>query len=392
MAVLPDINAHLIRPLQDIEPLSDDSGIQPQVLYQRVPGASNAVLSAALAANKTVLQNYNPAIPENRQQGVISAVYQLQSLLADFTGYASISLSSFNARMAIIACLSMVLKRHQKNKQQRKHIVLLKRLTEVAAVAEQMGLQVKFSDLENVTDYVNDECFAVVTSLPGLSDKQDVLQRLRSELEQLEIPLCIDGSGQYLLTEQKTIEWLQADILLLDVAAICGLNKGVNAVLANQLYAELLPLPIAACSEGVYRWSKLEDKPFSIGMLSTTPVNLHAIMHCLAYFRMQGFTAIGQQAVQSMVMARYLQQQLSQHGIQCEDVFESCGRCVLTLERLAVQTRMIELLMRTLNDFPISLQTLTFDNTLKLTLGNLHVLSFDQLQQLVEMFILRQDN
>ncbi len=392
MTVPAGFSAHQIRSAQELEALWAESSVPPDYLYQRIQETCSAVHLAGLVAQKTVLQNYNPAIADSRQQGAIAAVYQLQNLLSDLTGYPDVSLPCTNSRMAIFACLSMIGKRHQMNKQQRSYIVLTKGMSQVAAVATQMGLQIVYSAPDDFLNVINEDCFAVVMPLPGLSNKMDFAQTLKPGLEQLQIPLCVDGSDQYLLTDKKSVEWLQADILHLDVAALCGLDKGVNALLANQDFADLLPVPVAGYADGAYQWCKLQQRPLSIGMLSDVTIDLYAVIHCLAYIRMQGFAEMGRQATQSMVIARYLKQQISGRGVQCQDIPESCACCIITLESNPEQSKSINLLKWKLNELPISLQWYSSENRVEIKLGNLHVLSFDQLQQLAEMFILRQND
>jgi glycine cleavage system protein P-like pyridoxal-binding family len=389
MTLLPEISADQLRCVQDMETLCSNSGEQAKQLYQSLPVLSDAISTTLRIANKICPENYNSNIPDSRQQAALSTIFDLQQCLMVFTGYPSVSLAALNCRMAIFSSLSMTINYHLKKRQQRNYIVLIKGLDDVAHVANELNLRVIFSDLENISDLLNEECVAVVISLPGIDANIECLESLRGKLEQLDIPLYIDGSRQYLLAQNIPYEWLKADILHLDVGYICGLGKGGNAVLSNSKYADYLPLPMVGNNDEAYQWKTLSDSPLSIGMLSDTPVDLQVVLHCLIYFRMQGFAAIQQQAIQSMLMASYIAQQINQAGIKTEGVSGAGGCCVVVIRNEMASSESIDQLLDSLSELPIRLQIQCQNNYLKITLANLHQLNFDQLHLLIEMFILQ---
>ncbi len=392
MNLLPEISTDQLRGIKDIESLCSNSGAQMNALYQSIALESNAILTASRIANKICPEGYNLKIPDSMQQGILSTIFDLQQRIALFTGYPSVSLAAVNRRMAIFACLSMVIKHQQKNRRQRNQIVLMKGLDEVADVAKELNLRVRFLNPENITDFLNDGCAALVVSLPGIDANVNYLESIRGKLDQLDIPLYLYGSGQYLLALSEASEWLRADILHLDVAYICGLDKGCNAVLSNAKFSGYLPVPMAGKNDETYQWKTLAENPLSVGMLSDASLDPQATLHCLIYFRMQGFSALQQQAVQSMVMASYLRQQFNQAGIKTEEVPDAAGRCVIVIENEMANSKFIDQLLVSLSELPIRLGIQLLDQYLKITLANLHLLNFEQLHRLIEMFILQHRN
>ncbi len=389
MNLLPEISADQLRGIKDIESLCSNSGEQMNALYQSIALESNAILTASRIANKICPEGYNSKIPDSRQQGVLSTIFDLQQRIAVFTGYPSVSLAAFNRRMAIFACLSMVIKHQQKNRQQRNQIVLMKGLDEVADVAKELNLRVRFLDPQNISDFLNDDCAALVLSLPGIDANVNYLESIRGKLDQLDIPLYIDGSGQYLMALSEASEWLRADILHLDVAYICGLDKGCNAVISNAKFSGYLPVPMASKNDEACQWITLAENPLSVGILSDVPLDLQAALHCLIYFRMQGFAALQQQAVQSMVMAGYIEQQINQAGMKTEEVLMAAGRCVILIENEMADSKFIDRLLVSLGELPLRLGIQLQDQYLRITLANLHRLNFEQLHRLIDMFILQ---
>jgi glycine cleavage system protein P-like pyridoxal-binding family len=385
----PEIDQHYLRPAEDLEHLCDDSVIKSLRFQQQLPVKGNAVLTASMVSKKTVLESYNPVVPEPKQQGVIAITHELQQKVSEFTGYASVSLSSLNHRMAIFACLSMIIKHHQRNRRRAEYIVLLNPGDEIAEVAEQLGLRVTYSDSESIQEHLNEQCAALVMPLPGLNERKDRLSSVREDMDRLGIPLYVDGSRQYLLPAHKDFEWLKADILHLDLAYICGLTKGVNAILTNTNLSDYLPVPMAAFSGASYHWNTLENYPLSVGMLSTTPVDLQAALHCLVYFRMQGYATITEQAKQSLLIAGYLQQQLTEHKLCVVRGHDATGSCSVSLDGVDVDHSSLSSLLPDLTALPISVHVDASERGITITLGNLHLLDQERLQQLLEMFILQ---
>jgi glycine cleavage system protein P-like pyridoxal-binding family len=392
MSFLPEISVDQLRSVKDIETLCSNSGEQSNVLYMSVPIVSNPVLTASRIANKICPENYISKFPDSRQQGALSSIFDLQQYIAAYTGYPSVSLAGLNSRMAIFSSLSMVIKYHQKNKSQRNQIVMINGLGDVSNIAKELDLTVRFSDLENIANYLDNQCVALVVSLPGIDGNMDYIESLRKKLTQLDIPLLIDGSRQYLLAENMANESLQGDILHLDIGYICGLDKGGSAVLSNSKFSDYLPVPMVGNSDGTYQWETLSEHPLSIGMLSSSPVDLQAVLHCLIYLRMQGFASIQQQAIQSMVMACYIAQQLNQSGIETKDVPLASGCCVIAIDREVTDSDSIDQIIIGLSELPIRLQIELQNTQLLITLTNLHQLSQVQLQRLIEMFILQHRN
>jgi glycine dehydrogenase subunit 2 len=392
MKSLPEISVDQLRSVKDIEILCSNSAEQTHALYQSIPLMSHAVLTASRIANKICPKNYNSKIPDSRQQGVLSTIFDLQQRITLFSGYPAVSLAALNCRMAMFSCLSMVVKYHKKNRQQRSHIVLMKGLDDVADVAKELNLHVRFSDQEHIVDFLNDDCAALVLTLPGVGGNVNYLESIRAKLNQFDIQLIVDGSGQYLSPQSTAYECLWADILHLDVGYICGLDKGGSAVLSNTRFSDYLPLPIVGKNAEGYQWKKLTEKPLSIGVLSDIPLNLQVALHCLIYLRMQDVAAVQQQAIQSMVMASYLRQLFNQAAIKTEDVAEAAGCCVVVIEKTMESSGSIDRLLHRLTELPIRVQIQCEDNDVKITLANLHQLDFDQLQRLIEMFILQHRN
>lgn len=392
MSFLPEISVDQLRSVKDIETLCSNSGEQSNVLYMSVPIVSNPVLIASRIANKICPENYISKFPDSRQQGALSSIFDLQQYIAAYTGYPSVSLAGLNSRMAIFSSLSMIIKYHQKNKSQRNKIVMINGLGDVSDIAKELNLTVRFSDLENIANYLDNQCVALVVSLPGIGGNMDYIESLRKKLTQLDIPLLIDGSRQYLLAENMANESLQGDILHLDIGYICGLDKGGSAVLSNSKFSDYLPVPMVGNSDGTYQWETLSEHPLSIGMLSSSPVDLQAVLHCLIYLRMQGFASIQQQAIQSMVMACYIAQQLNQSGIETKDVPLASGCCVIAIDREVTDSDSIDQIIIGLSELPIRLQIELQNTQLLITLTNLHQLSQVQLQRLIEMFILQHRN
>lgn len=389
MPSLTEISSDHLRSLKGIESLCGHSNeLSIRLNHDLSATTSNGVLAASRIAQKMTLQGYNWLVPESRQQGVLASIYDLQQRVQKLGAYSSVSLAASNRQMGVFSCLSMMMKYHQKKKQLRNRLLLINRLDDVALVAGQLNLTLQFTDPLHITDYLDEQCAALVVSLPAINDKLDFIESIRSKLQQMDIPLYVDGSGQYLLTHNTAYDGLKADILHLDLGYICGLDKGANAVLANEKFADYLPLPIAGFNGEAYQWKTLQQNPLSIGMLNDSPLDLQQAMHCLIYLRMQGEAAMQQQALQSIVMARYIKQKLVQSGLILKNLPETAGACVIDMNNRQTDAESLEQLLTELTRLPIRLQLNPQQGNLNISLTNLHQLNFDQMQRMLEMFIL----
>jgi hypothetical protein len=260
----------------------------------------------------------------------------------------------------------------------------------VAETLKEFKYETRWTEPELIEQHLDDQCAAVVVSLTGLQDDWSYLDAVRDNLDGWDIPLIADGAGQYLLPDHQEQDQLKADILNLDLAYICGLSNGVNAVLSNSRFARYLPLPVTAQDDKRFLWETVADRPYSIGPLNGCPVNLQAAMHCLVYLRLQGSETIQQQAIQSVVIASYLRMKLSAAGMVVIVKTKASGDLTVSLADTAENSCALQSLVTDLAVLPLR-QGLIRDkkhHTLQFSLRGLHQLNLKQVDQLLEKYIL----
>jgi glycine cleavage system protein P-like pyridoxal-binding family len=385
----PDIPVKRLRPLSELSYLCQRSELGDLQLSTPLSLlAKNTIQSAKQLATQVDLTGYHRSLPDIRQQPVLALVGDLQQRVGHLTGYAEVSLSACSAEQAIFACLSMISKHWLQAKVVRKRLVLCDVVDEVRELAQQLGFQVSDVTAENLLQELDDDCAAVVTSLPGIPDQQIFSTQLAQKLEQHAIPLYVDGTRQFYLSERIQQLCCAADVLHLDLAYICGIDKGINAIAADKLLDRYLPAPLAEPIDTGYQWKGLKQNPWSIGLLNIEPINLSAALYCIVDMRLQGLSGMRQRAVQSMLMARYLYQQITGSGLQCNEVQAASGDCVIRLPS-DYQQAGLEQLLSELNRLPVGVQIQPLDNEIAISIKRLHQLDQVQLQQLVKVFILR---
>jgi glycine cleavage system protein P-like pyridoxal-binding family len=390
MTELTAIPTKMQRSVSDLDQLcTSNADLQP-LITQPVFSGSNEVLKAFRIASRLLPRSYNPAIPESKQQGVLSILHDLYSWVTEYTGYSEVSLAVLDSRKAIFSSLAMVQKYHRHKQLKRSYVLLCNVEPAVAEILSEFEYEIRWIEPELIEQHLDDQCAAVVVSLPGLKSNWSYLNAVRASLDDWDIPLIADGAGQYLLPANHKQDVLKADILHMDLAYICGLDNGVNAVLSNSRFARYLPVPVIAKDDQRFRWLTVAEHPYSIGPLYSCPVNLQAAMHCLVYLRLQGSEAIQQQAIQSMVIACYLQMELSIAGLEVVVKAEASGDLTVMLEDSLENTRRLQSLVADLAMLPLK-QRLVLDtkhHALQFSVTWLHQLNLKQVDQLLEMFIL----
>ena len=93
-----------------------------------------------------------------------------------------------------------------------------------------------------------------------------------------------------------------------------GGGPGAGPVAANAKLAPYLPVPMAACEHGQYRWLTQVQRPQSIGRLSTFMGNAGVILRAYAYARMLGAEGMQRVALFATLNANYLLSRLQKIG------------------------------------------------------------------------------
>jgi glycine cleavage system protein P-like pyridoxal-binding family len=389
MSFLPEIAAEYLRDLSELASLTQSSAIGSLNLsIPLIQSEGNTVQTAAQIAQVATLPEFNTNLSDAQQQAALSVVYDLQQRVCALTGFSEVSLTASNAQQAIFACLSMIKKYQQKNNLRNK-LLLCNVVPDVEAIAQKLQFQVVGVVAKDLIDSIDDECAAVVISFPEQREGVGFAQLLRAKLNEYDVQLYLDGSHQFFFPFESSLQAFQADVLHLDLAYICGITKGANAVCAGNTMQNYLPIPIAHLIDGGYVWKKINEKPLSIGTVNSTLINLQSILHCLVYLRLQGNKGISQQAVVSIVIAQYLQKKLRAAGIEVKQLPPASGHCEVLVTNIHPDATALQSVLNHLNTLPIGVEVNFMSQGLHITLSLLDQLNAEQLQSLIEMFILR---
>lgn len=390
MTELTAIPSAMLRSVSELELVCENIADQSVLISQPILNAQNEILKASQISSRLLPRNYIAGLPESRQQGLLSALYDLQIRVADFTAYASVSLAAFESGLAVFSCLAMISKYHQDKRQTRDYILCCDGVPEVADIAagfEYAARLVKPGLIENQLDQ---HCAAIVIPFGTLQSDNCCLDSIREKLADWDVPLFVDGSGQYLPVKDPQLDSVKADILHLDLAHICGLDNGANAILCNTKFDQYLPLPIVQQDDKQLRWATASDRPFSIGPPGCSPMNFQAALHCLVYFRSQGVETIRRQAQQSMLIAGFVEMRLADAGLEIATQSGASGRVSVLLADNAQNRGVLQRLIVDLVALPLR-QGAVLDikhQKIHFSVMDLHQLNLVQLDQLIELFIL----
>jgi len=274
----------------------------------------------------------HPLTPDCASQGVLSSLYELQTILQTVTGMEAVSLAPMAGAQGELAGVLMIKAYHDSRKDfARKEIVIPTAAHGTnPATATMSGCKVREVqvdhdgdvDIEDLKRVVGPATAGIMLTNPSTCA---VFERRIMEIADIVHDagglLYYDGANLNAIIGKVCPGDMGFDVLHLNLHKTFatphgGGGPGAGPVAVNKTLLPYLPTPIVARSDNTYHWLEKEDLPQSIGRMSAFTGNTGILLRALAYARMLGRDGMVRVSEFATLNANYLMVELQQAGFQ----------------------------------------------------------------------------
>ncbi|MEI6413696.1 MAG: aminomethyl-transferring glycine dehydrogenase subunit GcvPB [Pseudomonadota bacterium] len=274
----------------------------------------------------------HPLGPENQGQGVLACLYELQTLLAEVTGMAEVSLSPAAGAQGEFAGVAMIRAYHLSRNDPARQEILIPDAAHGTnpASAAMSGFRVREIptradgdlDLEALTAALGSHTAGIMLTNPstlGLFERR--IQDIAGRVHDAGGLLYYDGANLNAILGKVRPGAMGFDVMHLNLHKTFatphgGGGPGAGPVAANARLAPFLPIP-RVCREGQdWRWETAADRPHSIGRLSAFAGNVGVLLRAHVYAGLLGREGLVRVAEFSTLNANYLLARLAALGFE----------------------------------------------------------------------------
>jgi glycine cleavage system protein P-like pyridoxal-binding family len=320
-------------------------------------------------------------------QGTLKTLHELGQIACELSGLESVSLAALSAEQAEFACLSMILKHHQRQRQARQRLLVCGESPLLEKQAQEMGLEIFSVALADLPNALNDQVAAVVfTASTMMPDALPSIELIRVIKEQ-GILLHLSAAQRYLVAHETLREF---DSLTLDLSLLCEVDAPCLAVLAGATLSSTLPVPRVVQQDGAFEWQGLQQHPLSIGHLNNSAGNVSALLQCWVKIHLLGLDNLQQQAQKSVAAGCYLSARLAEAGFGSaasqldSDRAAGCYRMMLKDDAAAIDIVKQCMSQALTQGVRIDSHPCASAGFFEISIGRLHYLSRSQLDELVQ--------
>lgn len=273
----------------------------------------------------------HPHAHVSKSQGVLSCLYELQSLLAEISGMDATSLVPMAGAQGEFAGIAMIKKYHESCGQGHKdHIIIPKAAHGTnPASARMCGYDVKELpaqqngdiDLDQLKQMINDNTAAIMLTNPstlGVFESQvGTICQLAHDHGAL---MYYDGANLNAILGRMKPASMGFDVMHFNLHKTFatphgGGGPGAGPVACTQTLSEFLPCPrVIKQDDGVFRWATELDYPLTIGRLSLFGGNIGVLLRAFVYIKMLGSEGMARVSGMASLNANYLAVKLSEMG------------------------------------------------------------------------------
>jgi glycine dehydrogenase subunit 2 len=272
----------------------------------------------------------HPLAPESRSQGFLSCMFQLQEMLREVTGMAAVSLTPMAGAQGELAGVAMIRAYHVN----RGDVVRTEILVPDAAhgtnpaTATMCGCTVK----ELPTDAQGDVDITALRNAVGpntagiMLTNPSTLGVFERSIE--EIAAIVHDAGGLLYYDGANLNAILGkvkpgdmgfDVIHMNLHKTFstphgGGGPGSGAVGVAPRLEPFLPVPVVTCEDGRYRWVDVDERPLSIGRLSSFMGNAGVLLRAYIYMRLLGPVGMERVAEFATLNANYLMVELQKVG------------------------------------------------------------------------------
>lgn len=272
----------------------------------------------------------HPLLAEQHCQGVLACLYQLQQYLQQITGMSHICLSSMAGSQGEFAGVAMIRAYHlARGDTQRNEIIVPDAAHGTnPASAVMCGFKVKEVptakdgdiDMIALQGMLGPKTGGIMLTNPstlGLFLRK--IKTVADMVHQAGGLLYYDGANLNAILGKVRPGDMGFDVVHLNLHKTFatphgGGGPGAGPIGVSKRLEPFLPTPLLTKNETGYHWLKAQDRPQSIGRLSTFHGNVGILLRAYAYIRLLGRQGLPRVAEHATLNANYLRKKLSDVG------------------------------------------------------------------------------
>jgi glycine dehydrogenase subunit 2 len=274
--------------------------------------------------------NLHPLTDEDLTPGYLACIYELQNILCAATGMSAISLAPMAGAQGEFAGVAMIKAYHTKNEDMARTEMIVPDAAHGTnpASAVMCGYTVRELptspsgdiDLNALKDMLGPQTAGIMLTNPstlGVFERQITeVSRLVHEAGGL---LYYDGANLNAILGHVRPGDMGFDVMHLNLHKTFatphgGGGPGAGPVACNDTLKEFLPIPIVAKEGNGFYWQDADERPLTIGRLSTFMGNTGVLIRAYAYARMLGRDGMKRVGEFATLNANYLMKRLSDAG------------------------------------------------------------------------------
>lgn len=282
------------------------------------------------AANISPFSNHHPLMPVESSQGVLQALFMLQTYLLDITGMTGISLTPMAGSQGEFAGVAMIKAYHQARGDHVRDEILIPDAAHGTNPASAVMCGFKIveiptapdgdMDLDALRHHLGPKTAAIMLTNPstlGLFMRQ--IKDIADMVHQAGGLLYYDGANLNAIVGQVRPGDMGFDVMHLNLHKTFatphgGGGPGSGPVAVGKRLQPFLPLPVVIEKEGRYDWANRADFPQSIGRLSCFMGNASILLRAYFYIRVLGREGLLRVSQYATLNANYLLAELTRIG------------------------------------------------------------------------------
>lgn len=298
--------------------------------------------------------NQHPLLPEENCQGTLRCLYEFQEILKDVTGMYGVSLTPMAGAQGEFAGVAMIKAYHTSRNDHVRTEFLIPDAAHGTnpASAVMCGYKVREIptnhegdlDLAALQAAVGPHTAGIMLTNPstlGIFERQ--IEQIAAIIHQAGGLLYYDGANLNAILGKVRPGDMGFDVMHLNLHKTFatphgGGGPGAGPVAVGERLLPFLPIPTVAFENSHYRWLNLQDRPQSIGRLSTFMGNTGILLRAYIYARLLGRDGLKRVSQFATLNANYLLKRL--HAIGYLPAFpqrRASHEFILTLKVLSKQ-------------------------------------------------------
>jgi glycine dehydrogenase (decarboxylating) beta subunit (EC 1.4.4.2) len=280
------------------------------------------------------LRGRHPLAPESHSQGFLSCMFELQEMLREVTGMAAVSLTPMAGAQGEFAGVAMIRAYHRSRGDDARDEIIVPDAAHGTnpATATMLGMKVREVrttvdgdvDMEALQAALSSRTAGIMLTNPstlGVFERR--IREIADAVHQVGGLLYYDGANLNAILGKVRPGDMGFDVIHMNLHKTFstphgGGGPGAGAVGVSRRLEPFLPLPVVGrvkdADVATYRWEDEDDRPQSIGRLSTFMGNAGVLLRAYIYARLLGREGMHRVAEFATLNANYLAARLRERG------------------------------------------------------------------------------